>query len=550
MPRSLYHAHETVERILAEAHEHVNMVTLSTVPSPRFHDEGRYDQGPSNMVTLSTLSSPRFHDEGRYDQGPSNSPPAAFFISPQAGYRGLPNNGSQWMPGESQSPPPTNNGSNLFAQSEGPTGAGEGSYNQPTNSWGDRSDGDPPRFEETRGAAPSQFPLDNKHLVSGQISFPIPAPAELGVDQPQISFPTPPVPAELGVNPPEPRLPSQWYDNNEFLLAYMDPANQESPHHSAIPPAIPTTDTTSPTINTNGEGTRRVRFNIDNEVARRVSLEKQAANTSTVYMSPTESQGIFHSIITIVVVCVLTNICSGLVNNSDSPSQVKPNIRHIPPPSVDDEDALDAAAARRIASELATLNRLLSQEDKPDDIQYVSRYEPTTASTSQLDSQLPHSYAEFNPPGTYVSQPYAQQSSSAYPAQQYQHQQQQEQQQQQQQQAPDIRDNPPPQLQASNNNVPVNSQVPQDPSSSTTDSVPQTNTTPQASAPVEVVKAVDKQKKVKGSPPTSPFTQKPVINPFLPRKESTKRTINAGAFKRIQRNPGSVDDVAGKKVST
>lgn len=79
MPRSIYLAHNKVEGLVAEAYRCVNSVTLSTVPSTGSPDRRQYDQESSNA-------------------------PAAFYISPQTGYRNPSNNGPPWFPSEPQPP--------------------------------------------------------------------------------------------------------------------------------------------------------------------------------------------------------------------------------------------------------------------------------------------------------------------------------------------------------------------------------------------------------------------------------------------------------------
>lgn len=178
---------------------------------------------------------------------------------------------------------------------------------------------------------------------------------------------------------------------------------------------------------------------------------------------------------------------------------IRSTSRRIPPPRIDsweeDENALNTSGAREISLDLEALKNNNQQNELPSQVDQRFQSVPTadvdrgrtiTASTPRSNNQLPHPYADINPPGTYphysTPQPYVQAAYQTTPDSPTQ-----SSQQQQKQEALDMRNTLPPRFQAYNN-IPVEPQVPprlRNPSSPVVNSVPprfQTNYASQASA--------------------------------------------------------------------
>jgi hypothetical protein len=227
----------------------------------------------------------------------------------------------------------------------------------------------------------------------------------------------------------------------------------------------------------NEEEIRHVRFggveDVDQEIEKRASW--QAANSRAVGTYPMEDPSGEMNITKNPV----------YVNNHGPSQPIRSSSRRVPPPTInsweEDEKASDAAAAREIGLELEALNN--QNQLSPD----VYGGGTMMASTQRSNNQLPHPYAELNPPGTYphyvTPQPYVQEAYQTTPdshAQSFE---------QQQKQQMDMRNALPPRFQAYNNKIPVESQVPprfQNRSSSPTKPRPprfQTSYTPPVSSP-------------------------------------------------------------------
>jgi hypothetical protein len=159
-------------------------------------------------------------------------------------------------------------GSQSSTNSEGTT---RGFYNQPTNTWGSRSDDSP----VVSTAAPSlQAPVGAEFVGNS--------------------------PLEGSSRASTHSRSSQASEYHDALVAHMseDPENAETPTHIvvpfSVPPATTTTMRTAPALsapNLGEEDSRQVRFggveDADQEIAKHVSLEKeQVANTRAIGMYP------------------------------------------------------------------------------------------------------------------------------------------------------------------------------------------------------------------------------------------------------------------------
>jgi len=359
--------------------------------------------------------------------------------------------------GPNSQPNRFNDGSQLPANSEATT---RSVYNQSTNSWGGRSDSDP------RPSIPSlQVSVGTNQPLSDQTEFASPW-----------SHPPP----EGSSRASSHSRSSQASEYHDAVLAYMpeDSGRGETSTKTAVPfsgpPATITTTASSP--NTNEEDSRHVRFggvaDVDQETEQGVSWEKeQGANSHVVGTYPVE--GSRDRARTGEMNVTKNNppqqtMSNALHVNNHGPSQpIKSASRRVPPPSIksweEDEKTLNAAAAREISLELEALkNNNQNQVPSQVDPRFQSASSPDVdggrtmmAPSPRSNNQLPHPYAELNPPGTYphyvTPQPYVQ---AAYQSSPDSHTQSFE-----QQQALDMRNALPPRFQAYNN-IPVVSQVP------------------------------------------------------------------------------------------